>query len=343
MATKKTKETASVLAFARKLDPSDALLFSGNWDERDASDAWIPIPIREHAGRGTFTHRISGNWDDQGSLESDPRTANPYTADAATLPSDADTLKVMFTLRVLAGAGEPSACNDGRVLQGVQDLVKDYLDVNGFQVLAKRYAFNLANARFLWRNRPGAETVQVCVDHWVEGVSKKCWTFDSLTFSLYSFEVPEASREALEELAALIAEGLHGREHVLLRITAFSRLGAGQWVHPSQEMVLGRKRGDKGKMLYQVQGVASMHAQKLGNAIRTIDTWYPTSAAHGPIAVEPYGAVTTRAETYRKPTDKVDFYTLFDHWVLKGGAPDEGNQHFVMAMLIRGGVFGEQA
>ena len=35
MAKNDKLETASVLAFERKLDPSDALFFSGNWEERN--------------------------------------------------------------------------------------------------------------------------------------------------------------------------------------------------------------------------------------------------------------------------------------------------------------------
>ncbi|TAL91871.1 MAG: type I-F CRISPR-associated protein Cas7f/Csy3, partial [Rhodanobacter sp.] len=39
-------KTASVLAFERKLDPSDALLFAGNWAARTESQDWAPITLR---------------------------------------------------------------------------------------------------------------------------------------------------------------------------------------------------------------------------------------------------------------------------------------------------------
>jgi len=39
---------------------------------------------------------------------------------------------------------------------------------------------------------------------------------------------------------------------------------------------------------------------------------------------------------------KADFYTLLSEWVLNAHPPARDNQHFVMAMLIRGGVFGEK-
>ena len=51
-----------------------------------------------------------------------------------------------------------------------------------------------------------------------------------------------------------------------------------------------------------------MHSQKIGNAIRTIDTWYPD--AEFPIAIEPYGAVTTMGRAFRQPKQKTRFLHL---------------------------------
>ena len=59
------------------------------------------------------------------------------------------------------------------------------------------------------------------------------------------------------------------------------------------------------------------------------------------IAVEPYGSVTTQGKAYRQPKQKLDFYTLLDNWLLKDQVPPVEQQHFVMAVLIRGGVFGD--
>jgi CRISPR-associated protein Csy3 len=60
----------------------------------------------------------------------------------------------------------------------------------------------------------------------------------------------------------------------------------------------------------------------------------------GPIAVEPYGSVTSKGVAHRRPTEKQDFYSLLDAWVIKDQAPAVEQQHYVMATLIRGGVFG---
>jgi len=53
-----SKKTASVLAFERKLDPSDALFFCGAWDQREDSANWSPVQIREKSVRGTISNRL---------------------------------------------------------------------------------------------------------------------------------------------------------------------------------------------------------------------------------------------------------------------------------------------
>ncbi len=336
-----TLKTASVLAFERKLDPSDALFFSGSWSERASSKAWPGVKLRPKSVRGTISNRLKTKDQDPAKLDAAIENPNLQTVDVAALPADADTLKVRFTLRVLAGTGTPSACNDAAYRQKLVSTVQSYALAQGFNELARRYAVNLANGRFLWRNRIGAEQVEVSVARLVDGKADKTWTFDALALSLRGFDIEGAAAAQLDELAELIAGGLSGAHHLLLEISAFVRIGAGQEVFPSQELILDRGRGDKSKTLYEVNGVAGIHSQKLGNAIRTIDTWYPEAAELGPIAVEPYGSVTTQGKAYRQPKAKADFYTLLDNWILKDKTPDEGNQHYVMAVLVRGGVFGD--
>lgn len=336
-----TLKTASVLAFERKLDPSDALFFAGDWNARDNDASWTPVAITEKSVRGTISNRLKTKDQDPAKLDAAIQNPNLQTVDVAALPADADTLKVRFTLRVLAGTGKPSACNDADYRAKLLGTVQGYVDANGFGELARRYAFNLANGRFLWRNRIGAEDVEVHVAQLVGGQPKTVWRFDALSFPLRNFDTPTDSGAALDALAGVIATGLAGEQHVLLQVTAFVRIGAGQEVFPSQELILERGRGDKSKTLYQVDSVAGIHSQKIGNALRTIDTWYEGADELGPIAVEPYGSVTTQGKAYRQPKQKQDFYNLLDGWIIKDQAPPLEQQHFVIATLVRGGVFGE--
>ena len=334
-------KTASVLAFERKLDPSDALFFFGSWDQRSASQTWPAVKVREKSVRGTISNRLKTKNRDPAKLDAAIENPNPQTVDIATLPSDADTLKVSFTLRVHGGAGRPSACNKADYQRKLQDTVKGYMDTHGFTELAWRYAYNLANGRFLWRNRLGAEQVEVQVAQLVDGQPTHTWTFDALALSLNNFTAPPKAAAALSQLSTLIADGLASKRHVLVQVTAFVRIGAGQEVFPSQELILDPTKGDKSKTLYTVSDIAGMHSQKVGNALRSIDNWYTGADDNGPIAVEPYGSVTTQGTAYRKPVDKVDFYSLLDDWLLKDKEPTPEQQHFVMATLIRGGVFGD--
>ncbi len=336
-----TLKTASVLAFERKLDPSDALFHSGNWTVRQDSSVWTPVNLREKSVRGTISNRLKTKDQDPAKLDAAIENPNLQTVDVATLPAASDTLRVSFTLRVLADTGKPSACNDADYLAKLLATVHGYVDEHGFGELARRYAHNLANGRFLWRNRIGAEQVEVQVAHIENGNARETWVFDALALSLRSFTAPDSAQKDIEALSSLIAEGLSGKRHVLLQITAFARIGAGQEVFPSQELILDRSSGTKSKTLYDVDGVAGIHSQKLGNALRTVDTWYPDAGDLGPIAVEPYGSVTTQGKAYRQPKAKVDFYSLLDNWVLKDQKPETEQQHFVIATLIRGGVFGE--
>lgn len=86
--------------------------------------------------------------------------------------------------------------------------------------------------------------------------------------------------------------------------------------------------------------IATLHARKINNAIRTIDTWHGV-AGLGPIAVDVFGADTHKAVAHRVTGN--DLYSYLENPVkltesLKDGIT--GVHHFVMACLIRGGVYG---
>lgn len=322
--------TPSVLAFESKLACSDALLSSCNWEQRADATLWQAVNVIEKSVRGTISNRVKGA--KASKIDAEVEKANLQTVDNAALPFNADTLKVSFSLRVLGDLSIPSTCNNPDYQKALAELISNYVQENRFSALALRFATNLANGRFLWRNRIGAEQVEVRISH-----ADKQWVFNAQKLSLKDFN---QNNDNLSELAAVIEQGLMGEKPTLIKVDAFSRLGEGQTVFPSQELVMNSS-DKKSKYLYQLNQQAAMHSQKIGNALRTIDTWYPNAGEFGPIAVEPYGSVTNRGVAYRKPKDKTDFYTLLDSWILKGQAPSTEQQHYVIAMLIRGGVFGE--
>lgn len=325
--TDKKLSTPSVLAFEAKLVPSDALMFAGNWSE----NSWEAIQVGEKAVRGTISNRLkSALANDPAKLDAEVCKANLQTVDIAALPHNADTLKLVFTLRVLSDLATPSTCNNPDYQTALAQKIQQYQSAQEFKELAIRYAFNIASARFLWRNRVGAENLKVVVT--VQGETLE---FNSQDYSLRELQADEK----IKQLAQFIQKGLT-QNHVLLKVEAYSQLGEGQAVYPSQELVMGGGKGDKSKFLYQLDGQAAMHSQKIGNALRTIDTWHSAVDEVGPIAIEPYGSVTNRGAAYRQPKQKLDFYNLLDGWMIKDKEPAIEQQHYIMAMLIRGGVFG---
>lgn len=329
-------KTASVLAFERVLDISDASFWQK--DSQNADSQASIVTVQEKSVRGTISNRLKNAVaNDPAKLDAETQKANLQRVDSSSLDESNDTLIAKFTCKVLPFTGKPNVCNDQDYQQALLAVVADYQQSQGVSELAKRYATNIVNARWLWRNRVGAEKITVTVRF-----NQQTLTFNAKDFALNAFNADDKN---LAQLAQWIQQGLTGQAFVILSIEAQAHVGYGQEVYPSQELILdtGSK---KSKVLYRVGDItknhAGMHSQKVSNAIRTIDTWYPEyEDNHFPIAIEPYGAVTTLGKAFRQPKQGKDFYNLFDKWVLKGEKPEVSQQHYVMGVLIRGGVFGE--
>ena len=322
----------TVLAFNRKLEPSDALLQSGRWENQLEDKLWQPIELFERRNRAVKSNFKQEVLDDEEELQIQITQPNLAWGDDAALAHTEDTLKMSFSLRVVSGLSKPSACNKPDFEAALSKKIGSYPHLK-LEKLADRYAFNIANGRFLWRNRLGAQDIKVVVKH--PSLSSP------LTFNSYDFSLKDTTSDdvSVKELATIINAGLGGDQNIVLTINAFVRLGEGQRVWPSQEMVLNSSPGEKSRYLFSLNGVAAIHCEKIGNALRTIDDWYPRYAETNlPIAIEAYGSVTQKGEAFRSTRN--DFKTLLLKW-LNDKTLSEEDELFVVAMVIRGGVFGE--
>ncbi|HAR79538.1 MAG TPA: type I-F CRISPR-associated protein Csy3 [Succinivibrionaceae bacterium] len=329
-------EFPTVLSFERKINSSDGYMYGTTWENRENA---VPLHLIEKSVRGTISNRLKpAVASDPLRLNSEVEKPNLQTVDFCALPQECDTLKLVFTVKILGNVGIPSSCNAAAFQSTLKTAAYSYRDQYGFRTLGSRYAQNLANGRFLWRNRVGAEAIEVKVN--VLG-SDKDWTFNGTDYSIRNFDSQDSKISSLGEL---IADTLAGSESVTLEVTAYAKLGNGQEVYPSEELIL-EKSGNKSKVLYSIDGIVGLHSQKIGNALSTVDTWYPDYCdpvkGAGPIAAEPYGAVTNMGRAFRNPKDKVDFYTLFDRFACGKALDSEEEQHYVMSVIIRGGVFGK--
>ncbi len=335
MAKDKNSKVASVLAFEKKLVPSDGKMYGAIWEDRKSKTA---LKLVEKSVRGTIANRLKpAIKNDPAKLNAEVEKANLQTVDSCALGAEQDTLVLEFTLKVLGGIKEPSACNNDLFLKTYQEAVSGYIEKEKFSELGLRYAINLANGRFLWRNRVGTEFIEIEIK---DTINNKSWSFDAKSFDIRSMR---SDNKDVKELGENIAKVLASDDDFLmLEITAYAKVGKAQEVYPSEELVLDKGQGKKSKILYEVDEVASMHSQKLGNAIRSIDTWYPEFTTHNrAIAIEPYGAVTNMGKAFRTPKEKQDFYTFFDKFAQGEKLDSIDEEHYVMAVLVRGGVFGQ--
>ncbi len=320
----------TVLSFERKLETSDALMYAGNWGDTDEpqSQEWQIIPITKRQNRST---QSAYGIDDAKKSEPNPVSSD---SDDANLPHGNDTLKLSFSLRIIGNVGKPFACNEPAFVTAIGGKINSYREEeSGMETLALRYAYNIANGRFLWRNRVCAEkaVVKVKIDGIPDGV-----TFNAYDFSLKDFET-NADDAGLKKLEEGICSGLNGDENTFsfIEVDAYVKLGNGQHVFPSQEMNMGEKKKVLFRLAVEGKNCAAIHNVKIGNAIRTIDNWYAN--AEFPIAVEPYGSVTQMGQAYRKTKD--DLYSLMINW-LNEKEVTSNDKNFVVANLVRGGVFG---
>ncbi len=149
----------NMLAFERKLETSDALMFSGDWSDQEKPNTiehasqkdknkienvvvWHPIKIIPRLNRSTQSaHGIN----DANKIKPNPVAASN---DDANLPSEHDTLKVSFTLRIIGNLGLPFSCNQPDFETAVTQKVNEFKQSSMIDELAKRYAYNIANGRF---------------------------------------------------------------------------------------------------------------------------------------------------------------------------------------------------
>lgn len=337
MAKRKDDERiVKVLAFEKKIVPSDGFLYGTIWERRKIESK--PLAIREKSVRGTISNSLKDSiLKDPMKLSAEIEKANLQTVDCCFLDENDDTLVLKFTVKFLGNIENPSACSNSIFLNKYQERIYAYKNEYKFSELSFRYAYNIASARYLWRNRLGAEKIEVIVTDCKTG---KKWEYNSKEFSLRDFD--RTKNTVVDEFANRIAETFMGKDASLFEIMCFAKIGNSQEVYPSEEMVLDKSKNDKSKILYSVNSCAAFHSQKIGNAIRTIDTWYPEFGEKegvGPIAIDSYGPVTTISKAFRSEK-KTDFYSICDTYVWDDALERDEDKHFFMAMIIRGGVFG---
>lgn len=332
-----------MLAYARSLQISEGVFFGINGEKR------IPVEILEKGVRGQSSEDRAKN----------PGLSNPQTVEFAVLPQGCTAVELDFSLRVLPKAMAPHACGNTVVGTAYSDLAAEYARAGGFTILAGLYTWNIANARFAWRNRFQVDRSKVKVVFGGETI-----IFDPSNLSLeqvadlgdMAAALVEGDRAALDRFVNGVARGLTEAPFTF-DVTWTGDMDAGQEIFPSQEYIREDKAEKDLSRVYAKLPVffagreinqASMHSQKIGAALRHIDIWHGVED-YGPIAVNPYGGVQETSAVLRNT--KNSFYDIRkkaeDVLAAVRGAQSvsdiPGSIHFMMANLVRGGVFGSSS
>lgn len=311
----------------------------------------VPIQVIPSTVRGTIANDSSDAPQARVGLgKKSLESPNIATVEQALLPADCEHLLVATTVRFSGHSTQPDACNSPEFSAALSRFISAYADQRGFETLAMRYLLNMLNGSWLWRNREGFD-MEVALG----SEDKLLFVTEDDIDMTYGFTA-EAVRN--EEKRALflsyvedVAKALSGGESVLFRMYGFIRLGLGAEVYPSQEFSSdstessASKAESVGRMLSKQRlsngtYVATIHARKIGNAIRTIDTWHGQEGV-GPIAAEPFGANTHQGVAYRiSGNDLYSYLRKPEELREEVVSGVQGHHHFTVACLIRGGVFG---
>ena len=239
---KKLNKLPGVLSFQRCLLVTDGLFYN-ELDNGNLSPLWV---IR-HGIRGTQNiNKASKEGQAASASAKREEVSNIQTTDSAKLDANASALQVRFNLRGMDIKKALFACAPGQK-DSIDDLNAFKADLAAFVDRAKesealvhlacRYVRNIANGRFLWRNRTVASsaTVEVLLP---DGTKKM---FDALATPFNHFEEVSDDERAVTEVLAC---GWKGDPATELRVTAHVDLGVGGAVEvfPSQNYLENKNK-----------------------------------------------------------------------------------------------------
>jgi len=348
-----TNKLPDVLSVQRGTIVSDGIL-SSLVQKSDGLASGPAVRVIRHGIRG-----INNKLDSNGA-------ANIQRTESAKTSPSAVGLRVEFAYRTIDAKRLLFACADPVYRKKLEGFVDRFFceGVPEFEEVCRRYARNILNGRWLWRNRILGEVCVTATDatgRAYSGVGSRLRDFNAYTDDESSLA------------ANVIRSGLLGHNtHVKVQGDVKFGFQGEIEVFPSQNMVTSKPKGFA-RSLYKVDmiarkdliavmgsarqdgedagefaadmidmGRAALRDQKIGNAIRTIDTWYP--GCHDehqgmPIPIEPNGASLEHNCLYRDK-DKSSAKDLLVH-VDEMQPSDSFNTKaaYLIALLVRGGVF----
>lgn len=337
------KKLPSVLAFNRSHFITDGAFYS-----LTNSGQLKPIIVKSQGIRGT--QNVS---EKNGNEEAKTETTNLQKIDVAKTDSDVKEVIVRFALGFLDISKSLHSCNgkDMNDVMAFRKSLKDFLfrakNCGAIEQLAKRYARNVLNGRWLWRNNDIAKQILINISY--NGNNTFIENYDINSSSLVDFN---NFNEIEDKLATVFTNQLKGQDLSAVEITAriIPKATGVFEVFPSQNFqeIDKNDKGAQKKFLFVInnENQAGLRDQKIFNAIKTIDDWYKHDYKDeiGPIPVEAYGTNIDWNIFFR--SDKKEKDNGFDLLKVLNDFSNnnqmlEANALFVLSLIERGGVFGE--
>lgn len=350
------KKLPGSLALQRGTILSDAAFYHLHEDGKEEV-----LKVMQHGIRGT--QNVAGNKAKTTGNSAAREVTNIQTTQSAKLFPNAKLLvkwdlrfidldHILFATASKAGSNKE---DEQAFRQAFKAFVEKAKISDGLKEVARRYARNIVNGRWLWRNRVIAEDIQIQVSTTPNKQQEPVivGSFEALHFDLKSFSDVSDTEQ---KIADIIVDGMTGNRSANLHIRAILDFGAnGVEVFPSQNYLEDKPKGFS-RSLYQINpikaeykatdnqflGQAGIRDQKIGNALRTIDTWYPKFIENDsrPIPVEPNGANLEEQDFFRiVKGEKVSAFDILKEIATLDPNSDKGM--FLIACLVRGGVYSE--
>lgn len=352
--TSKIKKLPGVMAFKRSIINTDGVMY--NIIEGNNGYYHTPVDVVLHGIRGTQNI----NSDKAGTTD----VSNIQDTETAKTTVDAIGMMTRFSLRYLplnealysCAAAATGSADDKEAVVLIKEYINDFIakanDSDGLVEVANRTARNILNGRWLWRNRSLGHQILISV-FTDNGKTVIVENSDALAISMKNFNDYQPQELALGKVIAKSLAGKGTLAPITIEASIYFGFTGAVEVFPSQNRIENKPKGFS-RSLYKlgrseastgmdnvVVGQAALRDQKVSNALRTIDTWYPSAEENdfAPIAVEPNGANLNDHTFYR--LKNASSFELMRN--LDGLDPNSDDGMFMIAAMMRAGVYSGQS
>ena len=275
--------------------------------------------------------------------------SNLQTSDNAFLSNYNNLLRINFIITFCPLDFNKYKCQyvSLELKKRLNEVVEEYKNWTKFEELARRYVINILNMSFAWRN------IELGLPYQLKIIPCKSYDFEEpiiFTKDDYGkgkidfrernkFFIDDKSINDKANILIKLVQSVLSNELDFLNFLVIADIKTyNNEIWPSQKYV----KGELKRHYYTYNGMPAFTRQKVGNAIRTIDTWYTDfQELRIPLPISPFAPDRTSGLAKRLPNQD-DFYT-FEKEILENGKSIKSlgdNAHYFIANLIHGGVFG---